>query len=691
MATANSGLQITNLDFGSIKSSLIDFLRNQDTFKDYNFEGSALSNLLDILSYNTQYNAYYLNMVANELFLDSSVQRNSVVSHAKLVNYTPKSAVAPKATINLTVNQVSDATLTVPKFTSFISEAIDNTNYIFVTKDSATVQVSSNTAFFSNLEIVQGVPASWSYTVNLANNPKNMFELPDANIDTSTLVVNLQQSSSNVASDTYNLSTDYTSLTPESKVYFLQEGRNGKYQIYFGDDILGKKPKNDNIVRVSYIVTDGTASFGANAFTLMSPIGAYSNTRIQPVTSASNGADRETVDSIKFSAPKAYAAQGRAVTKEDYIYLIQNNSNNLPIDSVSVWGGEENDPPVYGQLFCAVKPSGAYTLTQTQKERLIADVIKPISVMTVSPTIVDPDYTFVKLNTNVLYDPKKTTYTSSEIQSLVRASIVNFSRNTLNTFNSTFKLPELITTVQNSDLSIITSESSLRLQKKIYPNLVSKNTYLLNFGVTLKRNFFNAGLTSSPSFSARELGSSNTMREGVYFEEVPAVVGGVESISITNPGFGYTKTPRVTIVGDGTGASAYAVLAAGRVVEIVITNTGQNYTQAIVNITPAAGDTSGALAYGICNLQGSIGTLRTYYFANNSKVILNPNAGTINYKTGLVTLTDFAPVAINNPLGQFTVSVVPETSIVSSTFNKIVALDEFDPEAITITVNAASQ
>ncbi len=687
MATANSGLQITNLDFGGIKASLKSFLSQQDTLKDYNFDGSALSVLVDLLAYNTQYNAYYLNMVANEMFLDSAIQRGSVVSHAKLLNYTPQSAVAPKATIKITVNGVTSSTLTLPKFTSFISEAIDNVNYTFLTPDSTTVNVVANTATFNDIVISQGIESSYSYTYDTASNPKQLFEIPDSAIDTSTLIISVQESSSNSASETYNLSTDYINLTPSSKVYFLEEGMNGKYNIYFGDGLLGKSLINGNIVNLTYITTSGTLAFGANSFTAMSSIGGFSNTVITSISSATQGSDKETIESIKYTAPKAFAAQGRAVTKEDYIYLIQNNSTNLPIESVSVWGGEENTPPVYGQIFCAVKPSGGFTLTPAQKERLISEVIKPISVLTVVPTIVDPDYTFVKINTNVLYDPRKTTLTGGQIKGQVINQINQFTTSTLNTFNSVFKLPELISYIQSADTSIITNECSIRLQKKFYPKLNSRATYIFDFGVPLQRNYYNAGLNSSPDFSEADATAVSGLREGIYFEEVPTTTGGVSSINVVNQGFGYTKTPIVTIIGDGQDATAFAVLAAGRVNSIVVTNPGYNYTEAYVVITPQDGDTSGALAFAAPVLEGVEGTLRTYFYQNNIKTILNSNAGTIDYLTGRVTLTDFSPLAINNDLGRFTISVVPDSTIVSSTYNKIIALDNFDPEAITVNVS----
>lgn len=688
MTTANSGLQITNLDFGSIKNSLKSFLQQQNTLQDYNFEGSALSVLLDLLSYNTQYNAYYLNMIANEMFLDSSVQRGSVVSHAKLLNYTPRSAVAPKATINLTVNEVTTSTLTLPKFTTFISEPVDDVNYTFVTTDATTVNVSANTAVFQNVQIAQGIPSSFSFIYNSTTNPQQIFEIPDTNIDTATLLVTVQESSSNTSFETYSLATDYITITPSSKVYFLQEGMNGNYEIYFGDNILGKSLINNNVVNISYIATDGTAAFGANSFTITQSVAGFSNTVTQAVISASEGANKESIESIKFSAPKAFAAQGRAVTKDDYIYLIQNNTSNFPVDSVSVWGGEENDPPVYGQLFCAIKPAGGLTLTPTQKERIIREVIKPISVMTVVPTIVDPDYTFINIDTKVLYNSRKTTLTGGQIKEAVINTIKSFSEQTLNTFNSTFNAPQLITAIQATDPSIITNESNIRVQKKFYPSLNTKITYTLNFGTKIKKNNFVQGVRSYPDFSVSDINAPNNLRTGVFFEEVPTTAGGVSSISIANQGFGYSKTPIVTIVGDGTGAEAYAVLNAGRVVSIVVTNPGLNYTQASVSITNAPGDSSGALAAGIAVLEGALGVLRTYYYSNNIKIILNPNAGTIDYDKGTVTLKDFAPVSINNELGAFNISAMPDSTIVSSSFNRIVSLDEFDSDAIKVNVVA---
>jgi len=692
MAGANSNFQMTELDFNKIKTNLKTYLQSQDTLKDYNYEGSALSTLLDILAYNTQYNAYYLNMVANEMFLDTALQRDSVVSQAKLLNYTPKSAIAPSAVINLKVNQVTDASLTLPKFTTFISEAIDGVNYNFITPDSMTVNVVNNTATFNNVTLKQGLASSISYTVDSVENPKYKFKLPDLNADTTTLTVSIQTSSSNTYSTVYTEASNYLTLDGNSQVYFLQEDIGGLYEVYFGDGVLGQKLVDGNIVRLSYIVTQGTAAAGANNFVLMDSISGYSNTRIYPILSTTAGSEQESIDSIKFQAPKSYASQGRAVTKEDYITAIQQNTLGFSFDAVSVWGGQENSQPVYGQVFIAIKPTGGYLLTDIQKQKLISDVIRPISVMTVEPTIVDPDYTYLQITANVLYDPKKTTRTSSQIEEIVKTSIQSLSNSQLNNFNSTFQLSDFNNIINNTDGSIITNEINLRVQKKIRPNLTTPTTYKLYYGIPLERGMFASGINSSPSMLFQNPLNLSTNINGIYIEEIPVSTGGIESLSVINPGFGYSMTsrPTVTILGDGTGATAVANISGnGSIKSFTITNKGSGYTAAIVKITPAVNDTTGSLGAGVAILEGRYGTLRTYYNdTNNVKVVFNDNVGTIDYTEGVVTLNSLGPVDINNPLGQLTITAKPTTSIISSTYNRIITVDPFDPNSIVVNVTA---
>ena len=690
---ANTNINITELDFSSIKSNFITYLQSQDTFKDYNFAGSALSTLLDVLAYNTQYNAYYLNMVANEMFLDSAIQRPSVVSHAKLMNYTPKSAIASQAEINLTLNGVANTSFTLPKFTNFMSQAVNGINYNFVTVTSNTVNVSANTATFNNLIIKQGVPTTYSFTVNSTANPKYVFQLPDTNIDTTTISVVVQQSSSNSSYTIFNPASNYLSLNQNSNVYFLQEALNGNYELYFGDGILGKKLTDGNIVQVSYISTDGSSSAGANNFTLMDSLTGFSNYTIVPVLAATQGGPKESLDSIKFQAPKSFSSQGRAVSKNDYITALQQNKLGISFDAVNVWGGEENNPPVYGQVFVAIKPSGGYFLTNTQKQRLISEVINPISVLTVTPTIVDPDYTYLQINANVYYDPTQTTLTSTQISSGVKTALQNYGLTNLNTFNSTFNSYAVLTAIQNYDPSIISSEFSLKLQKKFFPLLGNSSNIKLYYNTPIQPGKFGSGITSYPPMTFLDPSNLSANIPNVYIEEVPQSTYGVESISIINPGYGYQSKPTITIQGDGTGATAEAVVINGSISSVVVTNSGNNYTQAIATVTPAISDTTGRLGALIVNLKGQYGTLRTYYNNANTniKTILNTNIGTVDYQNGIISLNNFNPYGIDSALGQLAISVTPTTDIVSSTYDRIITIDQFDTTAITVNVTAKSK
>jgi hypothetical protein len=485
------------------------------------------------------------------------------------------------------------------------------------------------------------------------------------------------------------LATGYTKVTGDSKVYFLQESINGYYQIYFGDGTIGKKLIDGNIVRTSYVVSQGSSAAGANSFVLMNAVGNYSNYTITPLTPATKGNDKESIASIKFQAPKTYSAQGRAVSKNDYITAIQQNNLGISFDAVNVWGGEENDPPVFGQVFISLKPAGSYNLTQTQKQRIISEVIKPISVLTVTPTITDPDYTYIKLDLNVYYDPIKTTLTSSQIQEGIKTAVYNFAETTLNTFNSTFNAYELLNTIQSFSNSIITSEYAINLQKKFFPNLSSPTTYNLYYNTPLEKGITLSGVSSSPSMQYRDPINLANIIDGVYIEELPSNTYGIDTISVINPGFGYQSTPTVTIIGDGTGATAHAVVVNGAIRNIVVDDAGVNYTTAIAVITPVAGDTTGQLGSAVVNLQGRYGTLRSYY--NNTsyvKTIFSSNIGTIDYSQGLITLNAFSPIGVNNELGQLTVTAKPTTSIISSSYNRIITIDPYDPNAITVNVIA---
>lgn len=690
---ANSNIQLASLDFSDIKNNFTNFLKNQDTFKDYNFAGSGLSHLLDVLAYNTQYNAFYLNMVANEMFLDTAVQRSSVVSLAKMLNYTPKSNIAPTATVNVAVYSVANSTLTLPAYTRFLSKSINGTNYSFVTTDSKTVQVSANTAMFTGIPIKQGIQRNYNFTYSSTANPSSKFSIPDPAIDTSTLIVQVQQSSSNTSFTVYKNATDvgYSNISGNTAVYFLQEGLTGNYEIYFGDGIFGKQLDEGNVIKTSFLTTQGTASAGANAFTLMTSVGGYANTRVFPVTPATQGSNKESIESIKFQAPKAYASRGRAVTKADYITILQQNTLGYTFDAVNVWGGEENDPPEYGNIFISIKPTGGYTLTDSQKLDIINNIIKPSSVMTVTPKIVSPDYVYFLISSNVLYDPKLTNLSTGQIETIIRNGIKTFCNQNLNKFNSVFVVGNLINYIQNLNQSIIVADIDLFLQKRFIPALNSSQSYTLNFGDTLQNGIGDKSLQFSPSFSTYS--GSGVLLPEVYYEQSPDSTTNIDMISVTEGGANYTN-PTVTIYGDGTGATAKATVVGGSITAIEILTGGSNYTQATVVISDSTG--VGATANAV--LKGNYAFLRTYYYNNGVKNILtgsgishSSNAGNIDYDAGILTLKNFYPVKLNNGDGIMRVTAYPANRIIYSSFDRIMTLDNFDPAAITVNLTAISR
>jgi hypothetical protein len=682
MATANSQMQLTALDFDEIKGNLKTFLRSQDVLKDYNYEGSALAVLLDLLAYNTHYNAMYLNMAANEMFLDSSVKRNSVISHAKLLGYYPRSASAPTAIVNLQIEGLELSHIIIPKYTKFLSEDIDGSNYVFVT--TTEYYEYANTAgsvTINDVVLKQGEPLTYRFTFNTPENPYAKFKIPHSHVDLESLEVVVQNSSIDGYTTIFNKPSDVLAIDGESLVYFIQETMDGYYEIYFGNGILGKNLIDGNIVIVTYLATNGDSGNGAKEFTLISnPIASYDSLTITTTSEASQGQEKETIESIKYTAPKAYSAQGRAITIEDYISLIQKNSGSFPIDSVNVWSGEENNPPVYGSIFVSLKPKGGYVITSNEKKRIAEEIIAPMSIMTVTPQIVDADYLYLKLAVEVLYDKRKTLLREEELKTRITQAIKEYSTSQLNTFNSTFVYGDLITAINDTDSSIITNDAKIYVEKKFFPTLSRPETYTIDFGFPIKKDIMRKSVQISPSVKVYDTRSNITMRPEVYIEESPSSDTYIESIKLINPGFNYDSEPTVTILGDGTGASAHAIVTNKRISSIVIDEPGINYTQAIIQISGGGGLMGSATPI----LSNRYGTLRSYYYFNGVKFILNPNVGIVDYTEGTVTLSSFLIHDVNNEMQLLSVIVLPDSTIIESKYNKILTLNTNDSAAISL-------
>lgn len=477
----------TELDFDKIKQNLKDyFSRTEGPFSDWDFEGSGLSSLLDVLAYNTHYNAVNAHMAMNESFLDSAQLRSNVISRAKLLGYTPRSTQAAIATINLTLNRQGSSTVetyTLPEGTKF-SSTINNITYVFQTIENVTAEVNGDDQFvFNNLKIYQGKRKKISYPVDTSFRQKFVINFDKA--DTTTLRVNVLDNPNSAVTTTYTKFNNFIGIDATSPVYFLFENGDGYYDITFGDGILGKALKNQNIVNMDFIVTEGTEANGANLFIYNGVANnvVTGDATVSTVINAQGGQDKETIDSIKFNAPLNFISQNRAVTAEDYKTLITQNIPN--VGDVSVWGGEENDIPEYGKVFVSIKPasSGQETLTDIEKNDVNAFLDKR-KVISIRPELVDPSFTYIFFEIFAKYNTSLTSLTKSELSTKVYDSINLFNDTKLNNFDGIFRFSKFLNTVDNSDSSITSSAARLYAYKKLditVVNSVSSNSGV-NFG-----------------------------------------------------------------------------------------------------------------------------------------------------------------------------------------------------------------
>ena len=473
---ASNKLSVSELDFDNIKSNLKTFLQNQAEFQDYDFEGSGFAILLDTLAYNTHYLGFNANMLANEMYLDSADIRKNIVSLAKMLGYTPTSPKSPTASIDVLLNNGSGASVTMAKGTTFTT-TVDGTTYQFVTNASHTMTPLNGVYKFHSIPIYEGTLVTFKYTVDTSD-PDQKFIIPSITADTSTLKVQIQNSVSDTTTNTWTKATGLTSLDNTSKVYFLQEGENGKFEVYFGDGIVGKSLNDGNIVILEYIVSNKTEANGASAFTLSGSIGGFTDVSIVTVSSAQGGAEAQSKESIRYNAPLQYARQDRAVTTSDYETLVQEIYPNA--QSVSAWGGEDDETPVYGVVKIAIKAASGSTLTDTTKESIKTQLQK-YNVASVRPEIVDPETTSLILNTVVKYDEKATTKTSDTIKSNVTTTLTNYNTDTLQKFDGVFRHSKVTGLIDDTDTSILSNVTKLTIRKSFTPTLSASTRYDVYF------------------------------------------------------------------------------------------------------------------------------------------------------------------------------------------------------------------
>jgi len=488
-----TNLNVTELDFADIKNNLKNFLKQQTEFNDYDFEGSGLNVLLDVLAYNTHYNALNAHYSLNESFLDSAQIRGNVVTRAKLLGYTPRSVLSPRATVNIVVTKPNSGTIpTVLELTkgTKLNTVVSGEEFQFVVLNTQQATLSGSTWTFNNVTIVEGTTRELKYRVD--NDIENQkFQLSDYDADTSTLRVRVQANEESTAFDVYTKFETLKGVDSTSKVYYLQENPSGYYEVYFGDGVTGFKPTNNNIVTVDYVTTKGIESNGANSFTMVDDIGTFDNIAVSLVTAAAGGAEEETMESIRFNAPLTFISQNRAVTADDYAAIIKKEFSN--IDSISTWGGEDNDPPDYGRVYVCIKPLLAETLTTAEKTNITGAILKGKNVVSITPQIVDPNFTYLELDVSFKYNPNLTDRSSVDLQSVVRDTITDYNFNNLNKFDGVFRHSQLTRNIDNSDPAILNTT----VRPRMFQNITPVNNALNNFSLSFSSPFFQSGDSTS--------------------------------------------------------------------------------------------------------------------------------------------------------------------------------------------------
>ena len=505
MAVKSSNLQITDLDFDNIADNLKNYLKGQEQFKDYNFEGSSMSVLVDLLAYASHIGAVNTNIAASELFLDSAQIRKNVVSRAKDLGFVPASESCSSAFINLEMKNVRNADGTsptttqmqLPRGTNFVT-VYDGSSYNFVVTSTKRPTQNGTSYNYNDVEIVQGTYASDSFIFdNQFANPK--FVLSNERVDKGRMIVSV---TSNGVSETYALSTGISNITTESKVYYAQENEEGYVEIYFGDGTLGKALSDGDIIDVTYIIVDQLHANGASQFVLNGTINGFSNSLVSNVSKASGGAEKESIESIKFKATKFYTSQNRLVTLNDYKAKVQEYYPNA--DAVAVWGGEDNDPPEYGKVFVALKPQNSDYLSDTEKE-LVKSKLNALNMLTVRPQIVDAEIVKILVTCVFKYNENATDLSIGELEAIVNTAIQKFDTDNLNNFDAIFRHSNLLKAVDDSNTSILSNTCNIRLRKRKDISVNETKGYTVTFGNALYNphsghNAMSGGVTSTTGF-----------------------------------------------------------------------------------------------------------------------------------------------------------------------------------------------
>ena len=481
---ANTSLSVANINFEDIKSDLQTFLQTQSALKDYDFTGSNLNVLLDVLSYNTFMQNFYLNMVANESFLNSAVLRDSIVSHAKTLNYLPSSYASAKAVVDISIYpNDTPAQIAIPKHTEFTT-SVESNSYIFTTDESITVSADANGNYIaSNVEIFEGNIITELFTVSTSNTDQR-FVLSNPDVDVNSLTVKVVASASDTSNSQWTRNLNTIGIDGTTNTYFVVPAENGKYEVQFGDGILGRPVENGNIIEAIYRRSDADGPNSANNFALSGNIQGYSNVVIFTRSSAQGGSVGETLDSIKKNASRSLSLQDRTVTVNDYKTLLLQNFND--IEALNVYGGEEAIPPQFGKVLVSVDLKNAEGIPLSRK-RDIENFLKLRAPLSIEPRVIDPEFLFVDIITSVRYNPNVTVKSDNEIKSVVQNAIQAHADAEINDFAATLRVSKVSAAIDAADPSILNNDTDVILEKKIIPILGVAETFVLQFNNEILR------------------------------------------------------------------------------------------------------------------------------------------------------------------------------------------------------------
>lgn len=583
---SNTSLQVTGIDFDTIRANLVTFLRARTDFADYNFSDSAIGTLVDLLAYNTYYSAFYTNMGVNESFLDSAQLYENVVSRAKALGYIPISAKGATANVLVTfTTAVANATfrsLTINKHTKFTT-TVNGVSYTFVTPKSYTVTANSTNGFRTYVNLTEGEPLTHNYVFSTSN---TAFILPNANTDTRSVSVSITSSGN---TQTYSEASDLNNSNSSSQSFFIEPDKNKLYKISFGDNVISKRPDYNSTVAVTYRVCNGERSNGANNFTADSTVAGQTSFTLRAIERATGGAPIESIESVRFNAPRLYETQNRAVTADDYKRLVLRDHND--IGAVNAWGGEDNDPPIYGTVYIAVKPKVGTTISSSRKTALKL-ALRQYNVQSINVELADATYLYIIPQIEVRYDSSATTLTASELAAAVAAKVISYESTNLGTFEGKFRLSKLLRTLDDVDSSITGTRAVIDIRKRFTPSIISRNDYTIKFNQELQK--------------------------------IGTVTDSENDVSGSYTGYGFVYSDSFTKNG---------------------------YTVYI--------DDNG------------FGTARVYYRQNLHRVYIDLTAGTIDYDTGTLSLTNFLPNALD---GDLQITARPESPNVDPVRNQILLI-----------------